>query len=72
MDYCHLSLFEVGEMALNEYLYFMREAFIYQMYQTEGGTEYLDNAWRISQTEPDREAIRKNFKNRKERMNGSE
>lgn len=27
--------------------------------RTEAGTEYLNNAWRMEQTEPDRAALRK-------------
>lgn len=29
------------------------------MNQTESGREYLDNAWRMEQTKPDRSALRK-------------
>jgi hypothetical protein len=31
------------------------------MSQTEKGEEYLDNAWRIEQTKPDREKLREKF-----------
>jgi hypothetical protein len=31
------------------------------MSQTEKGEEYLDNAWRIEQTTPDRKALRAKF-----------
>lgn len=46
------------------YLFFMREAFIHEMNQTKEGRNYLENCWRISQTEPDRKAIREKFKRR--------
>lgn len=46
------------------YLFFMREAFIHEMNQTKEGRKYLENCWRISQTEPDRKAIREKFKRR--------
>jgi hypothetical protein len=31
------------------------------MSQTEKGEQYLDNAWRLEQTKPDRENLRKKF-----------
>jgi len=31
------------------------------MSQSEAGQEYLDNAWRMEQTEPDRAALRERF-----------
>jgi len=31
--------------------------------QTEKGQEYLENCWRIEQTEPDREKIRDKIEN---------
>jgi hypothetical protein len=31
------------------------------MEQTEAGQEYLNNAWRMEQTEPDRAALRKQW-----------
>lgn len=48
-------------MDLLDYLRYRRDAFIYRMSQTEKGQEYLDNAWRLEQTTPDREALRKKF-----------
>lgn len=42
-----------------QYLIWRRDAFIYKMNQTERGQEYLDNAWRMEQTKPDRETLRK-------------
>jgi hypothetical protein len=50
------------------YLTWRRDAFIYKFNQTEKGQEYLDNAWRMEQTEPDRAALRKKL--RKEDSNG--
>lgn len=44
-----------------DYLVFRRDAFIYKMSQTEKGEEYLNNAYRLEQTEPDRENLRKKF-----------
>jgi hypothetical protein len=43
------------------YLTWRRDAFIHKMSQTEEGQKYLDNAWRMEQTQPDRAALRKQF-----------
>ena len=44
------------------YLTWRRDAFIYKFNQTEKGQAYLDNAWRMEQTEPDRAALRKKLR----------
>lgn len=44
-----------------DYLQYRRDAFISEMSQSEKGQKYLDNAWRLEQTTPDREALRKKF-----------
>lgn len=62
MDYCHINLYEIQEMEIDTYLFFLREAMIYENSQTKEGREYLKNCWRLEQTEPDREEIRRNFK----------
>lgn len=61
MDYTGLNLNEIQLMELDEYLFYMREAYIYSLNQTDKGREYLDNCWRIKQTRPDRQALRKKF-----------
>lgn len=61
MDYTGLNLNEIQQMELDEYLFCMREAYIYSLNQTEKGREYLDNCWRIKQTRPDRQALREKF-----------
>ena len=62
-EYLKISLLQVGELNLVEYLYFLREAFIYNCSQTEDGREYLRNANRLEQTSPDRKKLRENFNN---------
>ncbi len=42
-----------------QYLTWRRDAYIYMLSRTEAGQEYLDNAWRMEQTKPDRKALRK-------------
>ena len=44
-----------------DYLVLRRDAFIHTMSQTEKGEEYLNNAWRLEQTKPDRDSLRKKF-----------
>lgn len=58
IDYTGLSLAEVQRLDLDDYLFLMREGYIYALSQTEAGREYLDNCWRITQTRPDRKALR--------------
>lgn len=60
-EYAGLSLYEVREMDYLMYLTLRRDAFIHKMNQTEKGREYLDNAWRMTQTKPDRSALRRKF-----------
>ena len=58
-DYAGLSLPEVRELEYVQYLTWRRDAFIYRLSQTEEGREYLDNAWRMEQTVPDRAGLRR-------------
>lgn len=54
-------MLEVENLDYIDYLQYRRDAFIYRMSQTEKGQEYLDNAYRLEQTKPDREKLRENF-----------
>lgn len=67
-EYTGLSFLDVEKLNYLTYLTWRRDAFIYKMSQTEKGQEYLDNAWRMEQTEPDRATLRKQL--RKEETNG--
>ena len=60
-EYTGLNILQVGELDYLDYLRYRRDAFIYRMSQTEKGEEYLNNAWRLEQTKPDRESLRKKF-----------
>lgn len=60
--YTGLNFHEVGQLNYIEYLTYRRDAFINSLNQTEKGQEYLDNAWRCEQTEPDRAALRKKLR----------
>lgn len=54
-------MLEVEELDYIDYLIYRRDAFIWRMSQTKEGTEYLDKAYRLEQTEPDRESLREKF-----------
>lgn len=58
-EYTGLSFHEVRALDYVQYLTWRRDAFIHWLSRTEKGTEYLDNAWRMEQTKPDRVALRK-------------
>ncbi|MBQ7013387.1 MAG: hypothetical protein IJN11_05670 [Oscillospiraceae bacterium] len=58
-EYTGLSFLEVENLELIRYLTWRRDAFIHKLNQTESGREYLENAWRMEQTKPDRAALRK-------------
>lgn len=42
-----------------QFLQYRHDAYIHNLRQTREGQDYLDNAWRIEQTEPDRAGLRK-------------
>ena len=54
-------MLEVEELDYIDYLIYRRDAFIWRMSQSKEGTEYLDKAYRLEQTSPDRESLRKKF-----------
>lgn len=57
-DYTGLNLLEVGRLDYYDYLVLRRDAYIHMLNGTEAGREYLDNAWRMEQTAPDRARLR--------------
>lgn len=61
-DYTGLSFIEVGKLNYLQYLAWRRDAYIYRLGQTEAGREYLENAYRMEQTDMDREGLRKKLK----------
>ena len=58
-EYAGLSLLQVRELDYVQYLIWRRDAYIHMLSRTEAGQEYLDNAWRMEQTKPDRLGLRK-------------
>lgn len=59
--YTGLDFKQISQLNYIEYLQYRRDAFINWLSQSEKGQEYLDNAWRMEQTEPDRSALRKKY-----------
>lgn len=60
-QYTGLNILQVQELDYLDYLIYRRDAFIHRMSQTEEGKKYLNNAWRLEQTKPDRDNLRKKF-----------
>ena len=58
-EYAGLNLLQVRELNYVQYLIWRRDAYIHMLSRTEAGQEYLDNAWRMEQTQPDRKALRR-------------
>ena len=67
-EYTGLNFLQIAELDYLQYLVWLRDAYIYRLNQTEEGQKYLDNAWRMEQTKPDRAALRKKL--RKEDTDG--
>ena len=60
----------MGALDWLQYLVWRRDAYIYMLSRTEAGQEYLDNAWRMEQTEPDRAGLRKKLGRKEAPSNG--
>lgn len=63
-DYAGISLPEVYSLLISDYLILRRDAFIHAYRQSEVGREWLDNAWRMTQTKMDVEGLRETFGSR--------
>lgn len=57
-SYTGLNFLQVAELDYIQYLIWRRDAYIYMLNQTSEGVEYLNNAYRLEQTEPDRKRLR--------------
>jgi hypothetical protein len=54
-------MLEVQDLDYIDYLLLRRDAFIWTMSRSEEGEKYLDKAWRLEQTAPDRKQLREKF-----------
>ena len=61
VQYANMALPDVCNLLLDDYMLLLRDAFIARKLQSEDGREYLDNAWRLEQTEPDVDGLRSTF-----------
>lgn len=57
-------MLEVEELDVVEYRFYLREAFIYNCSMTEDGIEYLKNAKRLEEINPEREKLREKYGNK--------
>jgi len=60
-DHTGLNIHQIGDLPLDEYLLYRRDAYIYALQQTESGQEYLEKCWLMEQTNPDRGALRDKY-----------
>lgn len=54
-DYANMSIYEIDEINILEYWLLLRDAFIYNLAQTKEGKQYLNDAYRLTQTDADEE-----------------
>ena len=71
-EYTGLNFFEVWSMPYVMYLTLRRDAFIAWLSKSPAGQEYLDNAWRMEQTKPDRASLREKFGRKGGAVNGNQ
>ena len=64
-DYMRQSIIETKRLDIVEFKLMYKDAYIYNLSQTSEGVEYLNNAWRLTLTEPDRAALRARFGKKK-------
>lgn len=60
-EYTGIPLNQIDGLNIVDYLIYRRDAFIWKMSMTESGRDYLDKAYRSTQTKPEREKLRKLF-----------
>lgn len=68
--YTGLNFQQIGQLNYLQYLQYRRDAFINWLSQSENGQEYLDNAWRMEQTKPDRVKLRAKYGGKEDHRNG--
>ena len=57
-----IPLPEVDDLDYIDYLILRRDAFITKLNSTESGRKYLNDAYRLTLTTPDRKRLREQFK----------
>lgn len=61
IDYTGLNLFQIEELNIVEFWQYLRDAYVHTLLQTQEGREYLEKCWIMTQTKPDRKALREKF-----------
>lgn len=56
-EYANISIPDVYELDIFSFWALLHDAVIYNRSKTKQGRQWLKNAWRLTQTEPDDEAI---------------
>lgn len=52
---------QINELDIDDYLFYLREAYIHYLNQSEEGRKYLEKCYFFEQTKPDRDTLRKRF-----------
>lgn len=60
-EYAQIPLPRVGELDVVTFWALLRDSVIYNKAQTKEGREWLKNAWRLTQTAPETEKLRKKY-----------
>lgn len=60
-EYTGLNFHQVGQLDYGTFLLWRRDAYIAALSRTEEGQQYLDDCWRMRQTEPDRGKLSAKF-----------
>lgn len=60
-DYARISFSDIEDLQVDDYQLLLRDAVIHKLSQTEKGEEYLEKAWVLEQTTPDRKRLRERF-----------
>ena len=60
-EYTGLNFTDIGDLDFDLYKLYFRDAYIYKLQQSEKGQAYLQNAYILEQSEPDREKLRETF-----------
>lgn len=56
-EYAGISVMEVYELDIFTFWTLLHDAVVYNRSQTKKGREWLKNAWRLTQTEPDDDVV---------------
>lgn len=61
-DYTGLNFNEVLDLDCYTYKFLLRDAFIDKMSKSEEGRDWLEQAWMLKQTNPDRKTLKETFR----------